>query len=104
MITMTAILRPVDLLRSSPVLGQNPRRHYEHTRLFTGQMFVVIPGLGAVLVTEKRHSYLFDIVGDDQAAVDRRVATLEAVVREKTNGEKVRFLLEKASQIPVPFR
>lgn len=63
MITMTAIVRPVESIRSFPQVGQNLRRHFEHTLLFTDQMFVIFPGIGAVLVTEHSTTYRFDIVG-----------------------------------------
>lgn len=53
MIALTATVRPIESLVAFPVLGQNLRRHYEHTLLFTDQMFVIFPGIGAVLVTER---------------------------------------------------
>ncbi|WP_104081194.1 hypothetical protein [Cryobacterium sp. Y11] len=73
MITMTTIVHPVEPLRSVPVLGQNLRRHYEHTLWFTDQMFVIFTGIGAVLVMEHANKYRFDIVGNDQATADHRV-------------------------------
>ncbi|WP_130179206.1 hypothetical protein [Cryobacterium sp. SO1] len=104
MITMTAIVRPVEALRSFPVLGQNLRRHYEHTLLFTDQMFVIFPGIGAVLVTEHANKYRFDIVGHDQAIADHRVMKLEAHILHETGGQRIRFDWAKAARVPVPFR
>ncbi|TFC04388.1 hypothetical protein E3O42_05175 [Cryobacterium adonitolivorans] len=104
MITMTAIVRPVESFRSFPELGQNLRRHYEHTLLFTGQMFVIFPGIGAVLVTEHANKYRFDVVGNDQATADHRVLKLEAYVLNETNGQRIRFDWAKAAHVPVPFR
>jgi len=104
MITMTAIVRPVESLRSFPVLGQNLRRHYEHTLLFTDQMFIIFPGIGAVLVTEYPNKYRFDIVGNDQAIADHRIMKLEAQVLHETDGQRIRFDWEKAAHVPVPFR
>ena len=76
MITLTAIVHSVESLRSFPLLGQNLRRHYEHTSFFTDQMFVIFPGIGAVLVTEHANRHLFDIVRNDQANADHRVMKL----------------------------
>lgn len=104
MIALTATLRTVDSLSGFPLLGQNLRRHYEHTLLFTDQMFVIFPGIGAVLVTERPSRYRFDIVGTDQAAMDRRVVQLEADVGKQTGGQPIRFDWAKASHVPVPFR
>ncbi|ASD22480.1 MULTISPECIES: hypothetical protein [Cryobacterium] len=104
MITMTAIVRPVESLRSFPQLGQNLRRHYEHTLLFTDQMFVIFPGIGAVLVTEHSSRYRFDIVGTDQAIADHRVMKLEAYILNETGGQRIRFDWAKAAHVPVPFR
>jgi len=103
MITMTATVRAVESLGSSPVLGNNLRQHYEHTPLFTGQMFVVLPGIGAVVVTEKPHSYRFDIVGNDQRTIDHRVILLESAVRAHVAGLPVRFRWEQALQAAIPF-
>ncbi|WP_104125759.1 hypothetical protein [Cryobacterium sp. Y57] len=104
MITMTALVRPIESLCSFPVLGQNLRRHYEHTLLFTDQMFVIFPGLGAVLVTEHANYYRFDIVGNDQAIADHRVMKLEAYVLNETGGHRIRFDWAQAAHVPVPFR
>jgi len=104
MITMTAIVRPVEPLRSFPVLGQNLRRHYEHTLLFTDQMFVIFPGIGAVLVTEHANTYRFDVVGNDQAIADHRIMKLEAYVLNETGGQRIRFDWAKAARVPLPFR
>lgn len=104
MIALTATVRPIESLVAFPVLGQNLRRHYEHTLLFTDQMFVIFPGIGAVLVTERLRKYRFEIVGNDQATMDHRVLQLELAVRKETDGHSVRFEWEKAAHIPVPFR
>ena len=104
MIAMTATVRPVESLNDFPSLGQNLRRHFEHTLLYTDQMFVIFPGIGAVLVTERLRMYRFDIVGADQAALDRRVIRLEAAIRRETGGPAVRFEWVRASHVPVPFR
>jgi len=103
MITLTATVRPVESLCSSPVLGENLRQHYEHTPLFTGQMFVVFPGVGAVLVTEKPNAYRFDIVGNDQATINQRVIMLESAVHSHVAGIGVRFRWEDACQAAMPF-
>lgn len=104
MIALTATVRPIESLIAFPLLGQNLRRHYEHTLLYTDQMFVIFPGVGAVLVTERQRKYRFDIVGIDQATMNQRVVQLEAAVRKETGGPHVRFDWERAAHIPVPFR
>ncbi|MEC5150571.1 hypothetical protein [Cryobacterium sp. GrIS_2_6] len=104
MITMTAIVGPVESLPSFPLLGQNLRRHYEHTLLFTDQMFVIFPGIGAVLVTEHTNTYRFDIVENDQATADHRIMKLEAHVLNESGGQRIRFDWAKAAHVPVPFR
>lgn len=104
MIALTATVRPIESLSAFPILGQNLRRHYEHTLLFTDQMFVIFPGIGAVLVTERLRKYRFDIVGNDQTTMKQRVVQLEVAVRKETGGLHVRFDWEKAAHIPVPFR
>lgn len=104
MIALTATVRPIESLSAFPVLGQNLRRHYEHTLLFTDQMFVIFPGIGTVLVTERLRKYRFELVGNSQAAMEQRVIQLEAQVRKETGGQHVRFEWERASHIPVPFR
>ena len=100
MIALTATVRPVEL----PVLGQDLRRHCEHTLLFTDQMFVIFPEIGAVRVTERPSKYRFDIVGTDQATVDQRVMKLEADVRMQTSGQRILFDWARASHVPVPLR
>ena len=104
MIAMTATVRPVESPNTLPVLGQNIRRHYEHTLLFTDQMFVIFPGIGAVLVTERPSKYRFDIIGNDQAVMDQRVGQLEADIRNQMGEQRFQFDWARASQIPVPFR
>ncbi|MGY4856338.1 hypothetical protein [Cryobacterium sp. AP23] len=104
MIAMTATMRPLESLNAFPALGQNLRRHYEHTLLFTDQMFVIFPGVGVVLVTERLRKYRFDIVGTDPATMAHRVARLEADVRKECGGQQVGFEWARAASVPVPFR
>lgn len=104
MISMTGTARPVESQGVSAVLGQNLRRSFEHTLLFTGQMFLILPGVGTVLVTEQPRCYRFDVVGDDQATVDTHVIRLETEILRHTAGQRIRFSWEKSSPIPVPFR
>ena len=101
---MTATVRPLESLNAFPALGQNLRRHYEHTLLFTDQMFVIFPGVGVVLVTERQRKYRFEIVGSDMASMADRVLRLEADVRKESGGQQVSFEWAKAANIPVPFR
>lgn len=104
MIAMAATVRPLESLNAFPALGQNLRRHYEHTLLFTDQMFVIFPGVGAVLVTERLRKYRFDIVGTDSASMAQRVVRLEADIRKESGGQQVGFEWARAASIPVPFR
>ena len=101
---MTATVRPLESLHTFPALGQNLRRHYEHTLLFTDQMFVIFPSVGVVLVTERLRKYRFDIVGTDPASMAQRVVLLEADVRKESRGRQVCFEWARAASIPVPFR
>lgn len=104
MIAMTATVRPVDSHRVRPVLAHNLRRDHEHTLLFSDQMLVVVPEVGVVLVTEEPTTLRFDIVGNDQATVDYRMARLESCIRNHAGGQPIRVDWTAATQIPVPFR
>ncbi|KFF58458.1 hypothetical protein JF66_18415 [Cryobacterium sp. MLB-32] len=104
MISMTGTVRPTDSPRMSALLGQNLRRNFEHTLLFTGQMFVILPDIGAILVTEQPGAYRLDVVGNDQDTVDQRVARLEGTIRKQAADLGLRFAWQKMAHIPVPFR
>ncbi|TIH36903.1 hypothetical protein [Subtercola vilae] len=104
MIAMTGTLRTADAVHAIPELGQTLRRNYEHILLHTGQMLVVFPTVGTVLVTEQTQKMRFDLVADSRIVITTRISALETDLAKRAPGQTLRLEWCHSGAVPVPFR